>query len=211
MSYASFSFWRVCVFSIVSTTHPSVLILVICNGGDGTHDVGQLCFSDQILRLCSNELLLQRHELRALRLLILQLLDLIRDLRLMIPTRLHRALRIPDLLQDSAIVLQILRKHVLLLAQLGQQHAQLVGDVGDGVVARGLAPVRELSGDGDALAAGGLVGADGVVLAFDHLEELLAELGLLYAPEGGHGEAVFGCAFFGAAGRGIVFFGAHGE
>ena len=118
----------------------------------------------------------------------------------MIPTRLHRALGIPDLLQYSPIILQVLRKNIFLFSQLGQQHSQLIGYVRDGVVAGGLAPIGELRGDGDAFAAGGLVGADGVVLAFYHLEELFAELGLLHAPEGGHGEAVFGCAFFRACG-----------
>lgn len=138
------------------------------------YNIGQLRLSHQILGLGPDKLLLELDELGALGLLILQLLHLIGNLALVIPTRLHRALRIPNLLQHAAIILQVLGKDVFLLAEFGQEHAQLVGDVGDGVVARRLAPVGELGGDGDAFAAGRLVGADAVVLALDDFVELLA-------------------------------------
>ena len=97
----------------------------------------------------------------------------------MVATRLDAALGVPDLLQHRAVVFEILREDILLLSDLGQQHAELVGDVGDGVVAGGFAPVGELGGDGDALAGGGLVGPDGVVLGFDDFEQLFGEFGLL--------------------------------
>jgi hypothetical protein len=145
------------------------------------YDISQLRLSHQILRLRPDQLLLELRDLRALRLLVLQLLDLIRNLALVIPARLHRALRIPDLLQHAPVVFQVLREHVFLLAQLGQQHPKLVRDVRDGVVARRLAPVGKLGCDGDAFPAGGLVGADAVVLALDDFEQLLAEFWLLDA------------------------------
>ena len=96
----------------------------------------------------------------------------------MVPGRLHAPLRIPNRLEHGPGLLEVLREAVFLLADLAEQHAQLVGDVGDGVVVRLLAPVGELGGDGGALAAGGFVGADCVGFAFDELVELLAEVGL---------------------------------
>lgn len=117
----------------------------------------------------------------------------------MIPARLHRALGIADLFQHTAVVLQVLGKLVLLLGHLGHQHAQLVAHIADGLVARGLAPLAQLGGDAGALAARGLVGADGVVLRLDQLVQALRQLRLLHAPQRGHGEAVLG----GALGAGV--------
>lgn len=129
----------------------------------------------------------------------------------MIPTRLHRTLRIPDLLQDSPIILQVLRKHILLLSQLRQQNTQFIRDVRDRIVAGSLAPVGELGSNGDAFAAGGLVGANGVVFALDHLEQLLAHLGLLHAPQRGHCETVLGRTLLGACCGGAILLGPDGE
>lgn len=86
------------------------------------YDIGQLRLSHQILRLGPDQLLLELGDLRTLRLLVLQLLNLVCDLALVIPARLHRALRVPDLLQHAPVVFQVLREDVFLLAQLGQQH-----------------------------------------------------------------------------------------
>lgn len=91
--------------------------------------IRQLRLCHQILSFCPDKLLLELQDLRALRLLILQLLNLVGNLALMIPARLHRTFRIPDLFQNAAIIFQILRKHVFLLAKFRHKHAQLIGDV----------------------------------------------------------------------------------
>lgn len=86
------------------------------------------------------------------------------------------------------MILHVLCIHILLLAQLRQQHAQLIRDVRDGVVLGRLAPFGELRGDGDALAAGDFVGADGVAFGFDETAHFTAHFGLLEALEGAHAE-----------------------
>ena len=129
----------------------------------------------------------------------------------MVATRLNATLGVSNLLQHRAIVFQVLREDILLLPDLRQQHAEFVGDVGDGVVARGFAPVGELGGDGDALAGGGLVSSDGVVLGFDDLEELFGEFGLLEPAKRCDCEAVFGGGGCGGCGAGGGGFGADGE
>lgn len=93
----------------------------------------------------------------------------------------------------------------LLLADLRQQNSNLVGDVADGVIRGGLAPVGDLGRDADALFRGGFVGLDEVVLGLDQLVELLAELGLDGAAEGAQTEAMAG------AGAGTVLIRADGE
>jgi len=113
-------------------------------------------------------------DLGALWLLVLQLRYLVRDLGLVVPARLNRALGIPDLLQNTAVVFQILGKDIFLLSQLREQHPELIRYVRDRVVARSLAPVRQLGGDRDTFAAGAFVGANSVVLTLDYLKELLA-------------------------------------
>lgn len=69
-----------------------------------TYDIGQLGLSDQVLCLSPNELLLQHHNSRAVGLLQLQLLDIIGDLALSVPTRLYALLGISDRLENSARV-----------------------------------------------------------------------------------------------------------
>ena len=176
-----------------------------------TYNVRQLRLSDQILRLRPDKLLLEHGNLRALGLLVLELGDLVHDLLLAVPARLHAALHVADLLQHTPVVLQVLREAIFLLPELAQEHAQLVRDVADALVRRALAPVGQLAGDRNALAAGGLVGADGMVLGLYELVEFLRELGLLDAPQRGHGEAVLrrflrfgGIALVGADGEGAI-------
>lgn len=162
------------------------------------------------LRLRPHELLFELDQLGTLGFLVFQPLNLLGHLGLVVSTRLDGTLGVANLLQDGTIILEVLSKQILLLAHLGQQDADLVGDVGDGVIARGLAPVGDLGGDGDSFARGGLVGADGMVLGFDDLEELLAEFGLLHAAQGGHGEAVLGRALLGG-GRIMALLGPDGK
>ena len=120
-------------------------------------------------------------------------LDLVR------PAGLDRALGVANLLQHASAVLEVLRKQVLLLRDFGQQHAQLVADVRQGVVLGALAPFAELAGDAVGLAAGGLVGADLVVLRLDQLVQLLGQLGLLDAAQRRHAEVVLAARLFALA------------
>lgn len=70
-----------------------------------TDDVGELGFSDEVLSFRTNELLLERHKLGALRLFVLELLDLVGDLSLVVSAWLDRAFGIADLLEDAPVVL----------------------------------------------------------------------------------------------------------
>lgn len=155
-----------------------------------THDIAQLCLCDEVLRLRSHELLLQRDQLRARRIFVLQFLDLVGDSHPLVARRLHGALRVPDLLEHAAVILQVLRKDVLLLTNLGQQHAEFVRDVGNRLIAGALAPFGQLRRDGDTLSTGSLVRADDEVFILDDFEQSLAQLGLLEAAQGSHGEAM---------------------
>lgn len=156
----------------------------------GTYDVGQLRLSDQILGLRSHQLLLQGHQPHVLRLSHLDPLDLVLDLLSIVAARLDALLGVADGLEDVPGVVEIVRVQVLLLAELAEQDADLVGEVGDGVVVGLLAPLGELRRNGDALLAGGLVGADQIVLGLDESVEPLGELGLADAAEAGEAEAM---------------------
>lgn len=103
-------------------------------------------------------------------------------------------LGVPDLLQDTPRILQVLREQIFLLRHLGQQHAELVADLTDGIVVGALAPLAQLGGDGLRLLAGLLVGADGVVLRLDEGVEALGQLGLAQAAQAAHVELVRGAA-----------------
>ena len=177
-------------------------------GAGLTYDVGKLGLSNQVPRLGAHELLLELHELGALGLLVLELLDLVGDLGFGVAAGLHAALGVADLLEQGAVVLKVLRHELLLLAQLRQQDAELVADVRQRLVARRLAPIGQLRGDGDALAARRLNGPDRVVLRLDELEKLLGQFGLLDTPQRGHGEAVTRGIL--GAGR-LALLGADGE
>lgn len=94
---------------------------------------------------------------------------------------LHRALRIANLLQHAAAVLQSLGEQVLLLSDLRQQHTELVADIAQGLVVGALAPLAELAGNGSALFRSLLVGIDRMVLRLDELVKFLGQLRLLVA------------------------------
>lgn len=126
----------------------------------------------EIFRLGADKLLLQHDNLGALWLLHLEPLNLIDNLVLVVAARLDAPLGVPYGLEQSARVVQVVRICVLKLAHLAEDHADLVGDIADGIVARLLAPFGELRGDGDALARCGLVGRDEVVLRLDEAVEL---------------------------------------
>lgn len=121
----------------------------------------------QVLRLCSNQLLLQDHQSRVLWLLHLELVDLILNLLSVVPARLDALLRVSDRLQNRPGIIQVVCIDILLLAQLAEQHPDLVGKLGDGIVAGLLAPVGELCANGETLFACGFVSADEVVLRLD--------------------------------------------
>lgn len=59
---------------------------------------------------------------------------------------------------------------VLLLANLTEKNADLVREVGDGIIPSLLTPLRELRCDRDALLAGGLIGTNEVVFGLDESE-----------------------------------------
>ena len=136
-----------------------------------THNVSQLRLGDQVLGLGPNELLLQDDQPGALGLLGLELGDLVGDLALALAAGLDALLRVADRLEHAAAVVQRVGVAVLLLAQLREQHADLVADVAYRVVARLLPPLGELRGDGYPLLGGRLVGPHEVVLRLDQAEE----------------------------------------
>lgn len=78
----------------------------------------------------------------------------------MIARGLDGALGVADALQDATTLLEILAKDLFLLRNFGEQDAELVGEVGDGVVVGLLTPVGQLAGNGGALATGRLVSTD---------------------------------------------------
>ena len=98
-------------------------------------DVAQLGLGDQALSLGAHQLLLQHHDARAIGLLVLELGDLVRDLLLAVARRLHRRLDVADRLHRDAVLVVAVDELVLQLADLVDQHAELVGHVGDVVVA----------------------------------------------------------------------------
>lgn len=63
---------------------------------------------------------------------------------------------------------------ILLLADFGEENANLIRDVADSIIGCGLAPLRELAGDGDTFFTGGLVALNEVVFRLDEFEEFLA-------------------------------------
>lgn len=154
-----------------------------------THNIRQLRLRHKVLRLRSDQFLLQRHELCALGLLALQLRNLVRNLSLAIPARLHALLGVADLLQRRAGIVHRMRIPVLLLAHLGHDDADLVADIADSLVTSLLAPFGQLGADGHALAACGLVRRDQVVGRLDQLVELAGQLGLDGAAQRGEAEA----------------------
>ena len=160
--------------------------------GCNTYNVGKLSLCDQVLSLSSHKFLLKSDKSGTGRFLVLELGNLITDLRFVVAAGLYTTLGVSDLLQDTSVVLQVLRIEVLLFTDLGHQHADLVGQVGDGVIVGRLAPVRELRRDRDTFPTSGLVGTDSVVLGLDELEQLLGQVRLSHATECAHGEGMLG-------------------
>jgi len=160
--------------------------------GHKTYNIGKLSLCDQVLSLSSHKFLLKSHKSGAGGLLVLELGNLVADLRLVVTARLHTTLGVSNLLQDTSVILQVLRIEVLLFTNLRHQHADLVGQVGDGVIIGRLAPVRELRCDRNSFPASGLVSTDSVVLGLDELEELLGQVRLSHTTECAHGKGVFG-------------------
>lgn len=169
-----------------------------------TYNVRQLRLGHQVLSLSPDQFLLQRHKLCAFRLLALQLGNLVGNLPLPVAARLHALLCIPDLLQNAAAVVDGMRKRVLLLAHLGHDDADLVADVADSLVARLLAPLRQLRGDADALLARRLVGRDQVVVRLDELVQPARQLGLDGTPQGRQREPMAGTTGVAGAATGVL-------
>ena len=117
---------------------------------------------------------------------------------------LNGALGVTNLLEYASALLQVGRKAVFLLGDLGKQDTELVGDVRDGIVASFLTPVAELRRNVCLLLRGSLVGANAVVLGLDQSVELLGEVGLVNAAKGGHCEAVLGGLLGGIALLGLL-------
>lgn len=67
------------------------------------YDVGELGFGDEVLCFGSDEFLLERHELGALWLFVFEFLDFVGNLGFVVSARLHRALCVANLLQDTVI------------------------------------------------------------------------------------------------------------
>lgn len=108
-----------------------------------TRDIAQLGLSNKRLRLCPDELLLEHDDARRVGLLILQLRDLVGDLRLAVAAGLDGRLDVPDRLDRDPILVVPVDELIFELADLVDQDAELVGDVGDVVVA-GFAPEGQL-------------------------------------------------------------------
>lgn len=148
-----------------------------------------MSLGNQILRLGPDKLLLKNNQPGALRLLGLDLGNLIGDLALSVTAGLDALLGVADLLHDAPGIIQRVGVVVLLLADLAEDDADLVADVADGLVAGLLAPVGQLGRNADALAARGLVRADDVVGRLDQLVQLARQLWLDRAAQGGQREA----------------------
>jgi len=155
----------------------------------GTYDVCQLSLSDQVLGLGTDELLLQSHQSSALRLLHLGPCDLILDLSTVISAWLDALLSVTDSLQEVPGVIQVVCVKILLLANLTEKNTDLVGEVGDGIIAGLLTPLGKLRCDRDALLACGLVSTDEVVLGLDELEQTSGQIWLGSSAKTGEGEA----------------------
>lgn len=149
-----------------------------------TYDIRQLRLGNQVLSFSPDQLMLQRDKARTRWILVFELGNLICDLLTLIARRLNRSFHVPNLLQDTAVILEVLGKNIFLLAHLSEHNAELVGDVGDVVVVSALTPFRELGGNRGTLTTSCLVGANSGVLALDQLGHLFAQLGCLHPAEG---------------------------
>lgn len=78
---------------------------------------------------------------------------------------------------------------ILLLANLAEKDANLVGEVRNSIITGLLTPLGELGSDGDALLASGLVCTNEVVLGLDESEETASEVRLGCTTQGREAEA----------------------
>jgi hypothetical protein len=107
-----------------------------------------------------------------------------------VSARLYALLRIPDCLQDSSAIIEVVRIEVLLFAEFRQQYTNLVRDIANSIVGGSLAPIGKLGSDGKTFFCCGFVGLDQVVLGFYQLVQLLAQFGLDGSAEGTKAEAM---------------------
>lgn len=96
----------------------------------------------------------------------------------MVSAGLHALFCVPYGLQDNAGIIQVVSIQVFLFADLTEQYANLVRDVGDGIVAGLLTPLRKLACNGNTFLTSGFVGSDQAVFGFDQLVEFFRELRL---------------------------------
>lgn len=176
----------------------------MCGIRDTTYNIRQLRLGDQVLRLGPDQLLLQHGQFGALGLLVLEPGDLFRDLPLVLAAGVDALLRVPDGLEQAARVVEGVGVRVLLLAELRDDDAHFVADVADGLVARLLAPLRQLRGDADALLARRLVGRDQVVVRLDELVQPARQLGLDGTPQGRQREPMAGTTGVAGAAAGVL-------
>lgn len=108
----------------------------------------------------------------------LQLGNLVLNLGLVVPARLHATLRVADRFEHHAGLLQVVREVVFLLRELGHENPDLVRDITNGLVVGLFTPFRQLRGDGGTLPPCLFVGLDGVAFGFDQFVELLGQIGL---------------------------------
>lgn len=138
--------------------------------------------------------------------LALQLGDLVCQLDFVVPRRLDALLHIPNMLQDSSAIIKVVCIEVLLLTDLRQQHADLVGELANCIISGCFTPLGDLGRDGDALLAGGFVGLDQVVFRLDQAVQFSAQFWLDLASERVEAERV---AF--AVALAVALVGADGE
>lgn len=151
--------------------------------------IAQLGICDERLCFGADKLLFESDQLRRLGLLILELLNFILNLfdggrqcsqalarcectvqsylLFVVPCRLHASLGVPDLLQHTSAVLEVLSEQVLLLCNLCQQHSKLVTDVADSIVVGVLAPLAQLACYALRFLSGLFICTDCMVLGLD--------------------------------------------
>lgn len=138
-------------------------------------NVGKLGLSDQRLSLSADKLLLEDNNLGRVRLLVLQVGDLVGDALLAVTAGLNRGLDVANALHGDAVLVVAVDVLVLELTNLVQQDTELVGDIRDVLIGT-LTPDGELLGDIHALLGNGLETAHNVLLHLDELGELLGQV-----------------------------------
>lgn len=106
-------------------------------------DVGQLGLGNERLGLSTDKLLLEHDNLWAVGLLVLELSDLVGDLLLAVSAWLNGCLDVADALDGDSVLVVAVDELVFQLTNLVDEHTELVGDIGNVVVAA-LTPDRQL-------------------------------------------------------------------